>query len=58
MSRPDTSSDEYPVTRTSPEVGRSAMCTRRIVVVFPEPECPVRKANSLLCTWKETSRSA
>ncbi len=46
------------MTLTSPDVGRSAMWTRRIVVVLPDPEWPVRKANSPLWTWRETSRSA
>ena len=51
-------SEEKPLTRTSPEVGRSAMWMRRRVVDFPEPEWPVRKANSPFRMWKVTSRRA
>ena len=50
-------SEVYPVTRTSPLVGRSAMWLSRIVVDFPDPECPVRNTNSPFFTCSETSRS-
>src|SRR5690606_2609125 len=50
--------EEKPETRTSPVVGRSAIRISLRIVDFPAPEWPVRKTNSPLRTWRETSRRA
>jgi hypothetical protein len=38
--------------------GMSAIWMRRMTVLFPAPEWPVRKTSSPLRTWNDTSRSA
>ena len=44
-----------PETRTSPLVGCCSAKRSFRMVDLPAPECPVRKTNSPLPTWKETS---
>jgi hypothetical protein len=43
---------------TSPSVGAVSIWTSLSTVVLPAPDGPVRKTNSALRTWKETSASA
>src|SRR5688572_31312206 len=50
--------DEYPETRTSPLVGRSAMWMRRSIVDLPAPLWPVMKQNSPLRMCRDTSSRA